>query len=978
MNTRNLGLNIRLIAVLALLAGLTRAESVGISTSKDALDLELLAAQEVSRYVYLRTGALPGKIGHHGTIVIAQKNSPAITDEAVRAASRDLQAQQYVLKTTTSGNKKTWWIVGGDGTGTLYGAYRFAEKLGVRFYLHGDVIPDERLTTIPEMEETGKPLFALRGVNPWGSHPFGFDAWGAEDYKAIFSQLAKMRMNFLGIHCYPEGHPYAEPTVWLGTKDDFDAQGNVKSSYPSHYYNTLVKGTWGPILPKKTSEYSFGGSQLFEDDSWAPDVMRGHCPVPETPEACNEVFNRMAAQFRDAFSFARELGVKTCVGTEAPMILPKALRERLTAQGKNPKDPATVREVYEGMFRRIAASHPLDYFWIWTPEGWTLGGNKPEQYSNTVSDVKLAIEALKDSGAPFKLATCGWVLGPQHDRAAFDNDLPKNIPMSAISRRLGYTEVDPAYGKIQGREKWAIPWFESDGNHGLAALQPFVGRMRRDAADALAYGCTGLMGLQWRTDILAPNIAALAEASWDQSGWNPAPGKLPVDHMPIMEGPVGGSNAHYPGRKIANTTTHAPLYQTCRYGMEGYNLKMPNGRYRVTLKFCEPHFDKPGERVGDFKLQGKTVVEGLDIFKRVGKFAALDLTFDNIEVTDGWLRLGVEARKSMPCISAIAIEGTAATRKINCGGAECLGYEADEETVKADKKRFLPCDDFYADWALANFGAAGGSDIGRVFTALDGRLPMSVAGGCPSGALKADPKPWIEVATNYHCVTELEQLQSSVKGLGNRERFDYWLNTFRYHRALHQVRCTLGAFDALLKEKKSEAALAKYRELIALYGETYRLMLETVNSPGGLATVVNLENHSQFWPTVIEEPAKKLEALLGHPLSEDMKPPKTYSGKSRIIVPTVRSVARKDEAIALRFIVLDSRPANAVTLVWRPLGAGDFRRLPAQLQARATYHVPLPRSEESFEYRIEVQTADEKTILWPATAPEMNQTVVVW
>ena len=27
--------------------------------------------------------------------------------------------------------------------GTLYAAYRLAEVLGVRFYLHGDVIPDE-------------------------------------------------------------------------------------------------------------------------------------------------------------------------------------------------------------------------------------------------------------------------------------------------------------------------------------------------------------------------------------------------------------------------------------------------------------------------------------------------------------------------------------------------------------------------------------------------------------------------------------------------------------------------------------------------------------------------------------------------------------------------------------------------------------------------------------------------------------------
>ncbi len=108
--------------------------------------------------------------------------------------------------------------------------------------------------------------------------------------------------------------------------------------------------------------------------------MEGYCPLPQTPEACNEVFNRMAAQFRDAFTFARQLGVKTCLGTEAPLTLPKAVQTAEGA-GKNPDDPAVVRAVYEGTFRRIMASHPLDYYWIWTPEGWTWEGNKPAQYS---------------------------------------------------------------------------------------------------------------------------------------------------------------------------------------------------------------------------------------------------------------------------------------------------------------------------------------------------------------------------------------------------------------------------------------------------------------------------------------------------------------------------------------------------------------------------------------------------------------------
>ena len=47
------------------------------------------------------------------------------------------------------------------------------------------------------------------------------------------------------------------------------------------------------------------------------------------------------------------------------------MKQRLQAAGKNPADPAVVQELYEGMFQRIAKTHPLDYYWLWTPEGWT-------------------------------------------------------------------------------------------------------------------------------------------------------------------------------------------------------------------------------------------------------------------------------------------------------------------------------------------------------------------------------------------------------------------------------------------------------------------------------------------------------------------------------------------------------------------------------------------------------------------------------
>jgi hypothetical protein len=182
----------------------------------------------------------------------------------------------------------------------------------------------------------------------------------------------------------------------------------------------------------------------------------------------------------------------------------------------------------------------------------------------------------------------------------------------------------------------------------------------------------------------------------------------------------------------------------------------------------------------------------------------------------------------------------------------------------------------------------------------------------------------------------------------------------------------------LLKEKRTEAALAKYKELLDLYGEAYRMLLATVNSPGGLAMVVNLENHAQFWPVVVDAPARKLEVAMGRARPNDARPPMTYQGRPRIVVPTVRNVVRQKEALIVKLVVLDNRPPASVTAAWRPLGDGEFRKLSAQHVARATYRVALPPADDSFEYRIEVVAAGGESLVWPATAPAMNQTVVVW
>jgi hypothetical protein len=92
----------------------------------------------------------------------------------------------------------------------------------------------------------------------------------------------------------------------------------------------------------------------------------------------------------------------------------------------------------------------------------------------------------------------------------------------------------------------------------------------------------------------------------------------------------------------------------------------------------------------------------------------------------------------------------------------------------------------------------------------------------------------------------------------------------------------------------------------------------------------------------------------------------------------VRTLLAPDEILRLKVIVLDNRPAESATVLWRPLGSGPFRAAPLRHVARAVYQVDLTASGGDFEYRIEATTAEGINLKWPAAAPTIHQTVVLW
>ena len=172
------------------------------------------------------------------------------------------------------------------------------------------------------------------------------------------------------------------------------------------------------------------------------------------------MFNRYGDLQQKAFGQARRLGVKTCVGTETPLGVPKALAARLEAKGMKPDDPRVIRKLYEGTFLRLMRKMPVDYYWLWTPEIWMAepgcAGWEITSRTNVEQDLAIVESAARSIKAPFGFATCGWRLGTGEDGLWTDKRTPKSWAASAIGTGVGRDPVEKSFGTMTGRPKWVL------------------------------------------------------------------------------------------------------------------------------------------------------------------------------------------------------------------------------------------------------------------------------------------------------------------------------------------------------------------------------------------------------------------------------------------------------------------------------------------------------------------------------------------
>ena len=420
--------------------------------------------------------------------------------------------------------------------------------------------------------ETGVMLspgdVSVRGLQPFHDFAEGPDWWNAAEYKLLLDQMAKMKLNMIALHNY--GQSLVEATVWTGLETDFNrTTGRLgkNGSYGSGYITTsggaTVRSTpstlrrcccssshtprcerapsncelarrcccspqWGGV-PMNISDYLFGAQNAFASDCYGSDVMRraGGCPdlmlSPATPPKDQRVnpFDGAADMLTDAFSWGRALGIESTVGIEACGVC----CSNPAADADPPQYPgdrtAALKDYYSGTLLHINATYQSEYFWIWTSEAWGPRTNASTPMSDLavqgmVENFQALHEAKEETGLPTKLATGGWTLGPLADLAYFDNVLPEGFVMTSINEKIGMQNVEAAYGNVTKHQGWSIPWMEDDS--AMNGVQLWANRTLVFVKDAVEIGgATGLLGIHWRVQDIAPQASALAQWAWNRT-----------------------------------------------------------------------------------------------------------------------------------------------------------------------------------------------------------------------------------------------------------------------------------------------------------------------------------------------------------------------------------------------------------------------------------------------------------------------------
>ncbi len=236
------------------------AVRVGVVVGRRAPALERFAAEELCRYLAslydLRVQPTTGAPAAATALFLVGTTgaNPAITQVYKDRPFPRVGEQGIVLRRAQWRGRPALILGGGSPEAALWAVYELVERWGVRYLLHGDVLPERRAFTLLDLDVVVEPALPTRMWRLVNDFAFGPESWPLADCRAVIDQLAKLKFNRILVSTWTY-----QPFL------DLKYQG-VERSHADLWF-----GFHYPITDDMVGRELFGEEEEF----WNPDLPRG-------------------------------------------------------------------------------------------------------------------------------------------------------------------------------------------------------------------------------------------------------------------------------------------------------------------------------------------------------------------------------------------------------------------------------------------------------------------------------------------------------------------------------------------------------------------------------------------------------------------------------------------------------------------------------------------------------------------------------
>lgn len=226
-------------------AAICAAEQVSVVVADDAPALEKFAAEELARQltevfadVEPTLAASPATDAKQIVLI----GSPT-TNPLVNAAAGDWPtlSEQGLVIHTAKGQTPTLIVGGGSPVATLWAVYELGHRLGIRYMLRSDILPNEkRALDLAGHDCVLEPELRVRTWRTINCFAIGPESWGVAEHEAFFAQLAKLKFNDVMLSIWPwqpfvnyecDGVKKQTALLWFGEEYPIDRESAGRKAF---------------------------------------------------------------------------------------------------------------------------------------------------------------------------------------------------------------------------------------------------------------------------------------------------------------------------------------------------------------------------------------------------------------------------------------------------------------------------------------------------------------------------------------------------------------------------------------------------------------------------------------------------------------------------------------------------------------------------------------------------------------------------